>query len=295
MAYFFSDIIRSHIVAFGFIFQDILVKKFNESGVLIKELLVPISYSNKDKSIQMFTVRGDDPSNYGDNMEMTLPRFGFEIVDFNYNPEQKLNRMNKYIDYKENILINLYANNSISSMGTETINTHTKRNSYSVYTPTPYKMRVNLYLMTNKENDYMQIVEQILPMFTPDIKLNMKYNIGENINLFFDESITLDHVSKEILNDQNFDLITKIIHTFSFSMDIKFFNSEVMDTDYLIKHVKFTMSTNINEETETVEFAAAPFANNIVVDINRWYNQFYNYMYFDMETIESSDILEKYY
>ena len=279
MAYFYNNIIRGHLAAFGFLFHDILVRHHDSLGNLIKELVIPIAYSNKDKLIEMFTIRGNDPSNYGDNIEITLPRFGFEVIDYNYNKDQKLNRLNQYVDYEDNISLYLY-------------------HSFAVYTPIPYKMRINLYLMTNKETDSNQIIEQILPMFTPDVKINMKYKIGKNINLFFDESISLDHVSKEVLNNQDASEATKIIHTFSFSFDIKFFNSENKNSGYLIKHITFHISPSLtvgNSDVETVEIAAAPLANNIVVNIDKWYDQFYNYMYFDCTDLESSQILDKWY
>ena len=298
MAYFYNNIIRGHLAAFGFLFHDILVRHHDSLGNLIKELVIPIAYSNKDKLIEMFTIRGNDPSNYGDNIEITLPRFGFEVIDYNYNKDQKLNRLNQYVDYEDNISLNLYANNTIGTQSTETVSGHTKDHSFAVYTPIPYKMRINLYLMTNKETDSNQIIEQILPMFTPDVKINMKYKIGKNINLFFDESISLDHVSKEVLNNQDASEATKIIHTFSFSFDIKFFNSENKNSGYLIKHITFHISPSLtvgNSDVETVEIAAAPLANNIVVNIDKWYDQFYNYMYFDCTDLESSQILDKWY
>ena len=298
MAYFYNNIIRGHLAAFGFLFRDILVRHHDSLGNLIKELMVPIAYSNKDKLIEMFTLRGNDPSNYEDNIETTLPRFGFEVIDYNYNKEQKLNRLNKYVDYEDNTSLSLYANNTIDSTGSEAMENHTKDSTFSVYTPVPYKMRINLYLMTNKETDSLQIIEQIVPMFTPDVKINMKYKIGKKINLSFDESICLDHVSKEVINNQDASEPTKIIHTFSFTFDIKFFNSENKNNGYLIKRIIFNISPSMtvgNPDEETVEIAAAPLSNNIVVNLDKWYNQFYNYMYFDCTDIESSQILDKWY
>jgi hypothetical protein len=245
----------------------------------------------------MYTLRGENPANYGDNVMLTLPRFGFEITDIYYNPQQKLNRLNKLVDYKENIKIDLYANTSIGSESNVLIDEQTKNSARSVFTPVPYKMHVNLYLMTNKETDSLQLMEQILPMFTPDIKVPMKYKIGDDIFLQFDESICLENISKEVQFNQDFQKISKTIHTFSFSIDIKFFLGEKNeDSTRIIKHIIFNLGTTDGGETiETVEFAAAPLANNIIVDIEKWYDEFYNYMFHDLQGTEEYDILEKWY
>lgn len=296
MNYYYHNIIRTHIAVFGSLFSDILVRHFNESNVLVKEIKVPISYSNKDKFIQMFTLRGDNPANYNDNVMMTLPRFAFEVTDFSYNPQQKINRLNKFIDYKENT-VNLYANTTIISESDVKIDQQTKNSARSVFTPVTYKMHFNLYLMTNKETDSLQIIEQILPMFTPHIMVPVNYKIGEGINLTFDESINLEGVTKEVQFNENFEKISKTIHTFSFTMDVKFFGGEKEEsTNRIIKHIFFRIGVDESGEmVETIEFAAAPLANNIIINMERWYDNFWNYMFHDLEGTEEYDILEKWY
>jgi len=295
--YFYNNIIRQHVSVFGSLFNNIKVKHFDENEQLVKELKVPISYTNKDKLIQMYMFRGNDPSNYQDNIQMTMPRFGFEFTDMFYNSDQKLNRLNKFVDYKDNGEMNLYTDNTISDMSNEVIDDYTKNQAYSVYTPVPYKVHVNLYLMTMKETDSLQIVEQILPIFTTHVMQAVKYKIGENINIYFDESINLERVSKEVQFNKDFQALSKTIHTFTFSMDIKFFKQEIQElSNRIIKNIIFRLGIDGSAETvETVEFAAAPLDENIVVNIDRWYDNFYNYMYHDIENLQDSQILEKWY
>ncbi len=240
--------------------------------------------------------RGDNPDNYQDNIMMTTPRFGFEFTDFIYNPEQKLNRVNKYVDYKENGETALYANTSIADFGSTSIEGYTKNIAYSTFTPVPYKVHVNLYLMTVKETDSLQIVEQLLPKFTTHVMQSVKYHLGENIDIYFDESINLESVSKEVQFNQNFDKMSKTIHTFTFTMDIKFFTGEnTEDSNRIIKDIIFNIGLDGAETVETVEFAAAPLPDKIIVNIDKWYDNFYNYMYHDLENSQDSQILEKWY
>lgn len=296
MEYQYNNIIRQHVAVFGSLFNNIKVRHYDENNSLIKEILVPVSYTNKDKFIQMYMMRGDNPNNYQDNIMMTLPRFGFEFTDFIYNSEQKLNRINKYVDYNDNGEINLYTETTIGETSSDTIDDYTKNPAYSVFTPVPYKVHVNLYLITQKETDSLQIVEQILPMFTTHVMQSVKYKIGENINLYFDESINLESVSKETQFNDTFDKFSKTIHTFTFTMDIKFFKEEVKeDTNRIIKNIIFRIGETGAETVETVEFAAAPLPEKIIVNIDKWYDNFYNYLYHDVENLQDSQILEKWY
>lgn len=303
MAYFFNNIIREHVSIFGSLFNDILIKHYDESENLVKEIKVPISYTNKDKFIQMYTLRGDNPDNYEDNVMLTVPRFGFEINDLVYNSEQKINRMNRYVGYRNNRDISISANTSIQDMTAsmdQTIDSHSTNIAYSVFSPVPYKIHFNLYLITTKDTDSLQVFEQILPMFTPHVMIPVKYKIGTDIDLFFDEAITLEGVERQLLDNINFDKISKFIYTFTFSMDIKFFKNEVKeDTNRLIKHVIFRSDVltgnNSIETVETVEFAAAPMPDKIIVNLEEWYDNFYNYMYHDLESSANTQILEKWY
>lgn len=303
MAYYFNNIIREHVAVFGSLFSNILIRHYDESESLVKEIKVPVSYTNKDKFIQIYTIRGDNPDNYGDNIMMTLPRIGFEITDFTYNSEQKINRLTKFVGYRNNRDISLSANTTIEEMSSSednTIDEHSTNIAYSVYSPVPYKMHFNLYLITTKDIDALQIFEQILPVFTPHVMIPVKYKIGEDINLNFDEAVVLEGVERQFIDNQDYNKITKILYTFTFSMDVKFFRDEVKeDTSRLIKHITFRSSIldgeNAVEVVETVDFAAAPMPEKIIVNLDLWYDHFYNFMYHDLTGEEEYQILDKWY
>ena len=185
--------IKTHINIFGSVFDNILIKR--SANTTIK---MPIAYANKDALQQMVLRRGTDPDNIKDNVEMTLPRLAFELYSIRYNGEQKLNRVHEYLGHDSNFSID------------------------SVLTHVPYKLYMNLYVITNKNDDYMQVLEQILPVFTPDIKLAVNYETA-NTTLVFDESLVLLNNSKEIVSEFNFETQQKIINTLNFEMDCKFF------------------------------------------------------------------------
>ena len=50
---FYNETIRKTVIGFGSLFDDIFVQRFDSSGNLQKKILVPISYSPKEKFIRM--------------------------------------------------------------------------------------------------------------------------------------------------------------------------------------------------------------------------------------------------
>lgn len=228
MDYSYYKIISNKLTAFGSHFENIFVKNFDESGNVINTIKVPVAYSGKDKFLQAVQKRGNDPNNFDDNLKTTVPRFGFELVDLKYNPTQKLNRLYKFVeeDYK-------------------------KDSVESVYSYTPYKAFINLYLLTNKNDHDFQILEQILPRFTTFISHTMKYDLSDNLQLEFDESINLINPDRYWDNQQTFDTDSSIITTFKFETDIKFFQK--VSNYKPIKTIYFNFKSEAGTNLETLE------------------------------------------
>ncbi|MGA1046761.1 MAG: tail sheath stabilizer and completion protein, partial [Minisyncoccia bacterium] len=63
-----------------------------------------------------------------------------------------------------------------------------------VYTPVPYNIDVKVSVITNRTDDACEIGEQIIPLFTPDIKIAAK-NLLENSDHIFDLSLNLDFIN----------------------------------------------------------------------------------------------------
>ena len=80
---FYHESLRKIVVAFGTIFNNIVIVRQDGDGGTIQRLKVPLSYSPKEK----FLVRLDQQSSL-DNREfaITLPRMGFEISSIAYDP-----------------------------------------------------------------------------------------------------------------------------------------------------------------------------------------------------------------
>ena len=89
--YFYNESLRKCIIAFGSLFNDIYITRKTAAGVEAQTLKVPLAYGPKQK----FMVRLDADPNLDQKVAITLPRIGFEISGFDYDPTRKLNRIIK--------------------------------------------------------------------------------------------------------------------------------------------------------------------------------------------------------
>lgn len=208
--YFYHGSIRKLVVAFGSIFNEIYISRKNEDGTSSK-FKVPISYGPKEKFIRK--IQELDSSESRNTVETILPRIGFEITSMNYDTGRKMNSLNKsYITRNE-------------QDGTL---------SYS-YSEVPYNVDFTLYIMTRNIDDGYQIVEQILPYFTPDFTVTMNFT---DVDRKVDIPIVLSSITSN--EDYEGDLQTRrtVTHTLSFQAKSYIFGP-IKNTG-LIREIKLT-------------------------------------------------------
>jgi len=147
----------------------------------------------------------------------------------------------------------------ITSLGSGT--TKFTSSFLSQYHPVPYKFEYNLNLMVKNIDDGLQVIEQILPYFTPFYTITMK-DIS-SIGLKRDVNITLTSVSSEDIYDGAVEDDRVIKWSLSFSADswiyppitdgklIKNVQSNVVNYDNEQNIV--TVDLTITDETDVVE------------------------------------------
>ena len=91
--YFYNESMRKMTVAFGQLFNNIVVKRKDSNGNITQSIKVPLAYAPKEK----FLVRLDQQPSLDDReFAITLPRMGFEITGINYDSSRKLTRVQKF-------------------------------------------------------------------------------------------------------------------------------------------------------------------------------------------------------
>lgn len=232
---FYNETIRNVIVAFGSLFSGIKIKRSDKLDSANDQLVnVPLSYTPKEKWVRRIE---EDPS-LENHVYGTFPRMGFEILGYNYDAERKLNKNNKIVC------------NGINS-----------RNE--VFTGSPYNLDISLYFITKNTGDGLQILEQILPYFSPDYTISIK--TVPSVNIVQDVPIVLNSVS---VNDEyDGDLATRrfVTHTLTFTVKIMLYGP-VSDRGIITKSI-----ANLTEQSLT--YTAESFAPETPI-IETWLEEF---------------------
>ena len=191
---FYWGTTRKAIIAFGNMFNNIVIERRNAQGQTVQLIKVPLSYAPKQKFLARIQQRPeiDEP-----DVQVVLPRMSFEMVQLMYDPNRKISPLQQ----------------------SRSVDTATTANSQ--YAPTPYNLIMYLYIYARNQDDGLQIIEQILPYFNPDYNLTLK--AIPQLNITNDLPILLDTVGFE--DDYEGELTNRrmITWTLSFTMKLNYF------------------------------------------------------------------------
>jgi hypothetical protein len=163
-AQFYNRTIRKVVVAFGTLFNDIQLQRYTKDGTVKKEIFkVPLSYGSKERYLTQIT---SDPSL---TINVTVPRISFELTGMSYDASRKLVSTLKNFSYSE----------------TDGFKTQ--------YAPVPYDFSFSMSIFVRNTEDGTQIVEQILPFFTPDFTVTV--NFINDMSQKYDMPIILNSVN----------------------------------------------------------------------------------------------------
>ena len=189
--HFYNEGLRKLTIAFGQIFNNIILQQKSSTGAITKRIRVPLAYAPKEK----FIARLEQQANLqkGRTFAITLPRMGFELKGLKYDATRKLNKIQKTFKVK-----------------TDDSTVHNFN-----YAPVPYDITFNLYSFTATAENGLQIIEQILPFFQPDYTVTV--NIIPELNIKRDIPIVLNDVSYEDTYDGEFNKRRAVIYTLAFT------------------------------------------------------------------------------
>ena len=221
---FYNQSFRKLIIAFGQIFNNIVIQRTNSSGGVTARIKVPLAYAPKEK----FLVRLDQQANLESReFATTLPRMGFEITGLAYDSSRKLTRVQKYSKVKSG--------------------EDGKKMNYN-YSPVPYNISMSLYVFTATAEDGLQIIEQILPFFQPDYTVTV--NVVPELNIKRDIPIVLGNIGYEDTYDGSFTQRRAVIYTLSFTAKTYLFGP--MNNQSVIKQTQSDIYTD-TDTTSTRE------------------------------------------
>jgi len=148
--YYKNDSVRKLVIGFGNLFNGIQIEQTNADNS--KRLFtVPLTYASKEKFIRRLTEHSSISENT--RIEIGVPQMSFELVGLVYDSARRMNKLSKMTQVSAN-------QNSLAAS----------------YTETPYNFTFNLYVYTRNIEENLQILEQILPYFSPEFIISLNMN-----------------------------------------------------------------------------------------------------------------------
>jgi len=217
-SYYYHQIIRKTVIAFGTVFNQIFIKHLDAQGNVYDEMRVSLAYG----PMQKFLARLQQQADLNKPVAITLPRMSFEMTSIQYDATRKANV-------------------------TQTFKASDGTNLKKVYLPVPYNIGFQLNIMTKLQDDALQIVEQILPYFQPSF--NLTVDLIDSIGEKRDIPIVLDNIS--FTDDYEGDFSTRrvLIYTLNFTAKTYLFGPIADSTDSLIRKVQVDLYTGTDTLT----------------------------------------------
>ena len=182
--YSYHEIIKKTVVGFGTLFNNIELRRVTSGKTEVMK--VPLAYGPRQKFLQRLNQVGVNKT----SVQITLPRISFEIQGFSYDATRKVSPT-QYIR-----------------------NTQADGKEFKSFMPIPYNLNFELAIMAKNQDDGLQILEQILPVFQPsfNITLNLVSTLAEKR----DYPVTLTSIDYEDVYEGDYDTRRTLVYTLQF-------------------------------------------------------------------------------
>ena len=234
--HFYHKRVRTAVSVFGSLFNNLNVLRTNSSNQVISQVKVPLSYAKKRDFLSRIEDIGTGESEY--KLAIKLPRMSFEITSMTYDATRQLPKVNTMSRAIQNSVIS----------------------RQRLYSATPYTIGFALNIYAKNQDDALQVVEQILPYFTPQYTVTVK-PFTDIPTLLEDVPITLSSVSMN--DDQGTPLGSQrtIVYTLAFDMDILLHGPTSTDGQKIIRDVRtnyFLQGADSDEYLHTTKLVPTP-------------------------------------
>jgi len=220
--YFYHEIMRKTVIAFGTVFNDINVRHQDSTGKDISNIKVPIAYGPRQK----FLARLQQQPDLNKAVQISLPRMSFEMTSIDYDSTRK-------------------------SGVTQTFKAQDGKKFKKVFMPVPYNLGFELNVLTKTQDDALQIVEQILPFFQPGFTLTI--DLVKQIGEKRDVPLILQNISFTDDYEGNYETRRALVYTFTFTAKTYMFGPIADTTDGLIRKVQLDYYSDTNTRTANRE------------------------------------------
>ena len=219
--YFYHEIIRKTVIAFGTLFNDIHVRHDDGAGNVISEIKVPVAYGPRQK----FLARIQQQPELNKATQITLPRMSFEITNISYDASRKAGITQTF----------------------KAADTEDGDKLKKVFMPVPYNLGFELNILVKLQDDGLQILEQILPFFQPGFTLSI--DLVKSIGEKRDVPMILNNISQQDDYEGDFSTRRALIYTLAFTAKTFMFGHIAKTPEGLIRKVQLDYYSDSNTRT----------------------------------------------
>jgi hypothetical protein len=232
--YFYNEILRKTIIAFGTLFNNVTIKHFDGADSVTNVIKVPLAYGPTQK----FLARIDQSPDLNKSTAITLPRMSFEFTGLTYDSSRKITTTQQFV-----------VKDPDDSTGVK-----------KTYMPVPYNMQFELSIMTKLNDDMLQIVEQILPYFQP--AYNLTVELVEQIKEKKDIPIVLENITMQDDYDGDFTSRRVLLYTLRFTAKTYLFGPVTSASKDIIKKatVNYIAGRDSSSAARDVTYSVSPRA-----------------------------------
>lgn len=237
-AHFYNRTIRKVVVAFGTLFNDIEVIRFTKDGLTPKERFkVPLTYGPKEK----YLTRINSDPNLTKSIAIHLPRISFNLDGLSYDMARK------QVSTLQN-----FASSTSTAIKTQ-------------YLPVPYNFDFSMSIYVRNTEDGTQILEQILPFFTPDFTVTV--NFINDMNQKYDMPIILNSVNSDV--EYEGDMLSTRLIVWDLTFTAKGFIWPPVKTGKVIRQANtnlFYANTDLTGSIQVAKIITTPDPSNAEPD-----------------------------
>jgi hypothetical protein len=223
---YYHESIRKYVIYFGTLFNDLKIKRRDTAGNVIQNIKVPVNYAPREK----ITSKLEGNLDLQNQEAILLPRISFEMVSLQYAAERKLNTLNRYTN----------------------VDAADGNKKKSMYQPVPYDINFDLNIYVKYAEDATQLLEQILPFFTPEWTGTL--NLIPEMGVKMDIPVVLQSMSSQDTYEGDYDTRRALIWNLNFVMKAYMFGP--ITSSSVIKQ----SNVNFFTANSTTGYATTPVA-----------------------------------
>ncbi len=228
-AYTYNKIIRKCVIGFGTLFNNIEVRKEKKDGSVYSRMKVPLAYGPRQK----FLARLEQQADLNQKVAITVPRLSFEMTGIEYDSSRKLAPTTL----------------TLRPDGADAIKKQ--------MTPVPYNINFELNVISKTNDEALEILEQIVPVFQPSYQMTIK--LVDDMADYRDIPIVLNSITYSDDYEGSFD--DKKITLITMNYTVKSYIFGPVGTAGPIKKAKVDYHTDVDlTSARQVQYQVTPKA-----------------------------------